>query len=220
MKTTKMSASVLAMAVVLSGAAEGASILSHGLNNTDAPDYKDSNLTYATVVDPVTAGGVNTYFTTAKTEGTHAARWEGNEILGGNSPAVANILFAFSVAPVGGATLDLDATNAVTWDIIAYTASGNNGAMPVYCKLFIASDSSFTTILAQSSVFSVTAAANGDIQTNTTPSLDYDTSTTDTLYFGFAFGDGSTATSKSGLLDNIQVNGVVAFPAGTVLIVR
>jgi len=178
-------------------------ILKHGLNNTDTPDYVDPALTYTTLTAPLA------YTTTAVTEGTHQAQWTGAQIVG-------QILFSFSLAPQLGGSLDLDATDTVTWDIGAESA--HSTGIILYSTLFIASDAAFTTILAQSSTFSVSASSG--TTTDTTPYLNFDdgSGSDQTLYFGFAFSDNSGVDNKYGRLDNIVVNGVaIAAPAsGTV----
>jgi len=119
-KATKMFASVLAIAVVLSGAAEAASILSHGLNNTTEPDSVNAFLTYNTLAAPT---GYNSIANASgpALEGTHKGQWLGGDVVNTSNPGVDQIMFSFSLAPDPGAEITLDATDSVTWVLGAGT---------------------------------------------------------------------------------------------------
>ncbi len=102
-------------------------------------------------------------------------------------------------------------TDAVTWDIGAYAASGTTGGIISYSRVYISNTSDFSNILATSAVYSASATTAGASPVvNLTPTIGASIESTGPLYFGFAFGDNSTTGDKNGRLDNIIVNGTVS----------
>lgn len=186
------------------GLSPAAVILAHGLNNTTNADSVDPLLNYATGITLQDG-----YTTSGRTEGTHVAYFNNTSMTTVATPTVSDIKFSFSLTPDAGYGIAFDATNTVTWDIMAWANTGTTGGLTVYSKLFVSKTSDFSVIEASSSIFSVVAASNASIISNTNPFLNYtgDENYTGPLYFGFAFTDNSGSTAKNGRMDNILING-------------
>ncbi len=200
---------VMAFAIALSAtSAPAAAITKNGLNNSTAFNTVDANLT-ATV-------GTNTgdgYSALGETEGTHWMYFTNTSTTNTATPTVGQIRFSFSLTPTSGYGITLNTTDSVTWDIGAYASSvDTSGGLIFYSKMFISDTSNFSNILATSLVYSVAASPNSTPVSNTNPTIGSSIANhTGPLYFGFAFGDNSSANyDKNGRLDNITVNGTIS----------
>jgi len=186
--------------------ASAAVIAANGLNNNTSFSNVDANLTASTLTN--TGSG---YSTLGKTEGTHWMYFTNNTTTNTTTPTVGDIRLSFSLTPTSGYKVTLDVTDAVTWDIGAYAASGTTGGITFYSRVYISDTSDFSNILATSAVYSVSATSAGaNPVVNLSPTIGASIESSGPLYFGFAFGDNSGVGDKNGRLDNIIVNGTVS----------
>jgi hypothetical protein len=127
-----------------------------------------------------------------------------------NPPTIADIKAAWTLTPEPGARISLNAVDSVTWRLRLYS----HGPIEFYSKIFVSSDPSFSTVLAESSVFSVVNDGKDRLSQPVGASLNAPVAHTGPLYFGLAFTDtGLTGESANGRFDAIYVNGKVSSAA-------
>jgi hypothetical protein len=146
------------MALFVTGA-EAATLVFYDINSnlTVAPSSVDPGL-IASNMDATTASGTSTNF---RRVGSHVPFWQDAAIADGTDPGVTNILVTWSLTATEGNQINISTTDALSYGVLAF--SNPASTYTVSTRVFIASDASFTNILATSTILSDNAVGNGKL---------------------------------------------------------
>lgn len=208
-----------ASAVIATGSANAAVLASYNIEAADGLNADSINATGLTAsnLDASAATGVSSA-TSPTGFASRAPYFFDADIADGTTPTTTDIVGTWDLTPDLGNKIDISTTDAIDLNVLAYVANSapDGGTYSVYGRVYIASDSSFTNILATSTILSDTTDTTGEDTTWLSDSvfLDQAVSSESTLYFGFAFtesiADVANTTAISARYDGIVVNGTVS----------
>lgn len=198
-------------------------------NTTTAAQSSGTGLT-ASAIDVTGAGGTSGL---ASFQGSSMPYWFSDNVnddanidasvtpIVGGSPGTGDILGTFSLTPDAGQQISLGTTDVFDIGVLAYQVSGSYTAT---ARLFVASDATFTTILATSTTITNNReSAGGATVTSSTAGsgngvgevvgllgLDNAVTSSSTLYFGIAMVDNDNTGDFNARFDGVGVYGTVS----------
>ncbi len=199
------------LALAVTGPASAAVIAFYDIESLDQADSAGfTGLTASNMT--VNASGTSSNF---EWVGSRVPFWLETIVNDGTNPGISDIEATFSLTPDAGQSIQLGTTGAIDIGVLGFQGNGNNGTTNDYTasvRVFIASDSGFSNLLATSTILTDGFSNGADVHTVGSLNLDNAVNSSSTLYFGISLlEDRSTnlASSFNARFDGVQINGTV-----------